>query len=152
MAEHNPILKKLASQFGATHVLDPADLDVPESVRLLTDDLGADVVFQTADYREDDDTENQDAFAITDIYSNTLKRKREKSEACSAISACRSRGTVVNIAPREMYEARKVKFRNHLSVREVQYMGSAGYDVASLKAAVRLMASGDMSLEGMVRE
>lgn len=42
--ERYPVLKKLIAAFGATHVLDPNDMDVPESVRLLTDDTGADVV------------------------------------------------------------------------------------------------------------
>ena len=45
----NLILKKLAVQFGATRVLDPGDIDISESMRLLTDDMGADIVFQISD-------------------------------------------------------------------------------------------------------
>ena len=50
----------------------------------------------------------------------------------------------MNIAPREIYEHRKTKYRNELMMHEVQYMGSAGYDFASLKAAVGLMERGDV--------
>lgn len=130
-------------RFGATHVLDPGDIDVSESVRLLTDDMGADVVFQIAD--------QCDYEATPDVASSTamLKRIKARNAANSAISACRTRGTIVNIAPREMYEDRKSKFRNELMMHEVQYMGSGGYDFASLKAAVGLMERGDVKFEGL---
>ncbi|KAI7973943.1 hypothetical protein EIK77_001354 [Talaromyces pinophilus] len=142
VVEQNPILKRLAVQFGATHVLDPGDIDISESVRLLTDDMGADIVFQISDQCDYEPT--------NDIASSTsmLKRIRARNAANSAISACRTRGTIVNIAPREMYEGRKSKFRNELMMHEVQYMGSAGYDFASLKAAVGLMERGDVKFDG----
>lgn len=133
-------MKRLAIQFGATHVLDPGDIDISESVRLLTDDMGADIVFQV---------DQCDYEPTPDIASNTsmLKRIKARNAANSAISACRTRGTIVNIAPRKMYEDRKSKFRNKLMMHEVQYMGSAGYDFASLKAAVGLMERGDVKFD-----
>jgi threonine dehydrogenase-like Zn-dependent dehydrogenase len=145
VVEQNPLLKRLATQFGATHVLDPRDIDISESVRLLTDDMGADVVFQISDQYDYEPTQD-----IATTSTAILKRRKAKNAAnSSAIAACRTRGTIVNIAPREMYEARKSKFRNELMMHEVQYIGSAGYDFASLKAAVGLMERGDVNFEGI---
>lgn len=145
VVEQNPLLKRLATQFGATHVLDPRDIEISESVRLLTDDMGADVVFQISDQYDYEPTHD-----IATTSTAILKRSKAKNAAnSSAITACRTRGTIVNIAPREMYEARKSKFRNELMMHEVQYMSSAGYDFASLKAAVGLMERGDVNYEGI---
>ncbi|KAF5015625.1 hypothetical protein F66182_12976 [Fusarium sp. NRRL 66182] len=143
VVEQDPILKRLAIQFGATHVLDPGDIDVSEAVRLLTDDMGADVVFQISDQCDYEHTP-----AITSSTA-LLKTIKARNAAQSAISACRTRGTIVNIAPREIYEHRKTKYRNELMMHEVQYMGSAGYDYASLKAAIGLMERGDVQFEGL---
>lgn len=143
VVEQDPILKRLAIQFGATHVLDPGDIDVSEAVRLLTDDIGADVVFQILDQC---DYEHTSAITSSTALFKTI---RARNAAQSAISACRTRGTIVNIAPREIYEHRKTKYRNELMMHEVQYMGSAGYDYASLKAAIGLMERGDVQFEGL---
>jgi threonine dehydrogenase-like Zn-dependent dehydrogenase len=39
--------RRLSKDFGATHILDPQDVDVPETVLRLTDNIGADVLFDT---------------------------------------------------------------------------------------------------------
>lgn len=143
IVEQNPVRKRLAIQYGATHVLDPGDIDVSESVRLLTDDMGADIVFQISDQCDYEPT-----LAISSSTA-MLKAIKTRNAANSAISACRTRGTIVNIAPREMYEHGKSKFRNELMMNEVQYMCSAGYDLSSLKAAVGLMARGDVKFDGI---
>ncbi|EED13450.1 quinone oxidoreductase, putative [Talaromyces stipitatus ATCC 10500] len=145
VVEHHPIWKRLATQFGATHVINPRDIDISESVRLLTDDVGADVVFHIDDqydYEVDQD--------IAAPPSAMLNRSRGMAySATSAISACRTRGTIVNIAPRRMYEASKSKFRNELMMHEVQFVGFAGYDITSLRAALRLIERGDVQFEGL---
>jgi threonine dehydrogenase-like Zn-dependent dehydrogenase len=51
VAEINENRKKLATYFGATHVLDSHQMDVVESVRFLTNDVGADVVYDTEGWR-----------------------------------------------------------------------------------------------------
>ena len=117
VVEQDPILKRLAIQFGATHVLDPGDIDVSEAVRLLTDDMGADVVFQISDQCDYEHTP-----AITSSTA-LLKTIKARNAAQSAISACRTRGTIVNIAPREIYEHRKTKYRNELERGDVQFEG-----------------------------
>lgn len=40
--------KRLALDYGATHIVDLKEVDVPPEVRGLTDTVGADVVFDTA--------------------------------------------------------------------------------------------------------
>lgn len=40
--------RRLSKDFGATHLLNPHNVDVPETVLRLTDNIGADVLFDTA--------------------------------------------------------------------------------------------------------
>jgi NADPH:quinone reductase-like Zn-dependent oxidoreductase len=48
VAELTENRKRFASNYGATHILDPREVDVAAKVRELTDGVGADVVFDTA--------------------------------------------------------------------------------------------------------
>lgn len=63
--------KQLALDFGATDIIDPKEVDVPSRVRGLTDSTGADAIFDTA---------------------------RVEIALNSAIHACRTYGSIINIA------------------------------------------------------
>ena len=63
--------RKLCLYYGATHILDPREVNVAQKTRELTDGIGADVIFDAAGVEE----------AIV-----------------GAIPACGTQGTIVNIA------------------------------------------------------
>lgn len=101
--------KRQAVEFGATDILDPREVDVTKKVRELTDGMGADVIFDTAG---------------VEVALN------------GAICACRSHGTIVNIAVWEKQPAIRV---NDLMYNEVKYTGSALYDEASFQDVIRAL-------------
>lgn len=104
--------RQLAKDFGATHLLDPQNVDVPETVRRLTDNIGADVLFDTAG---------------VEVALN------------GAIPACRNQGTIVNIA---VWEKRPAVSVNKLMYKEVRYMGAALYDNASFEDVIKAISYG----------
>jgi threonine dehydrogenase-like Zn-dependent dehydrogenase len=104
--------KRLALDYGATHIVDPKEVDVPARVRGLTDAVGADVVFDTAGVER----------ALN-----------------SAIHACRTHGAIVNIAVWERSPAIQV---NQLMYHEVNYMGAALYDENSFGGVIEAISNG----------
>ena len=104
--------KKSCIAFGATHILDPREVDVAQRVCELTDDIGADVLFDTAGVEK----------ALID-----------------AIPACRPQGTIVNIAVWERDPSIPV---NKLMYHEVRYMGAALYDEMSFLDTIQAISSG----------
>lgn len=104
--------KEMGKHFGATHVYDPRDVDVPDEVAKITESKGADVVFDTAGVE----------IAINGV-----------------IPACRVHGTIVNIAVWENRPALKV---NDLTYKEVKYMGAALYDEQSFKNVIQALSNG----------
>lgn len=105
--------KAMASNFGAKHIVDPREVDVPARVRELTDDVGADVVFDTAGVEK----------ALN-----------------GAIEACRPHGTIVNIA---VWKKRPTVSVNELMYNEVKYMGAALYDESAFRNVIRALSYGE---------
>jgi len=106
--------KQLARDFGATRVLDPREVDVPEAMQELTSGIGADVIFDTAGVE------------------NALS---------GAIPACRVHETIVNIAVSEKRPAVQV---NNLMYQEVRYIGAALYDETSFQDVIRALSYGEI--------
>ncbi|GKZ26937.1 hypothetical protein AbraIFM66951_008118 [Aspergillus brasiliensis] len=120
VAELTENRKRFASDYGATHILDPREVDVAAKVRELTDGMGADVVFDTAG---------------VEVALN------------GAIAACRTHGTIVNIAVWEKRPAIRV---NDLMYSEVNYTGSALYDESAFREVIRALSYGQLKPERMV--
>lgn len=98
--------KGLSESYGATHILDPREGDIPEAVLKITENTGVDVIFDTAG---------------VEVALNGV------------IPACRVHGTIVNIAVWEKRPAVKI---NDLTYKEVNYMGAALYDEMSFKGVI----------------
>lgn len=108
--------KKLALHYGATHIFDPREVDIPEEALKVTEKKGIDVAFDTAG---------------VEIALNGV------------IPACRVHGTIVNIAVWENKPALKV---NDLTYKEVNYMGAALYDERSFKHVIEALSYGMLVL------
>lgn len=113
VAELTENRKRFASNYGATHILDPREVDVATKARELTDGVGADVVFDTAG---------------VEVALN------------GAIAACRTHGTIINIAVWEKRPAIRV---NELMYSEVNYTGSALYDESAFREVIRALSYGE---------
>ncbi|OOG00637.1 hypothetical protein ASPCADRAFT_38429 [Aspergillus carbonarius ITEM 5010] len=120
VAELTENRKKFASGYGATHVLDPREVDVAAKVRELTNSMGADVIFDTAG---------------VEVALN------------GAIDACRTRGTIVNIAVWEKRPALRV---NDLMYSEINYTGSALYDESAFQNVLQALSYGQLNPEKMI--
>ncbi|KAL4886642.1 chaperonin 10-like protein [Aspergillus karnatakaensis] len=114
--------KQSAKDFGATHILDPREVDIPEKVRELTDGVGADVVFDTAGVEKALD---------------------------GAIQACRVHGTIVNVA---VWEKRPHIRVNEMMYHEVKYIGAALYDEESFESVIEAISKGRIKPEGMITD
>ncbi|KAL2869231.1 uncharacterized protein BJX67DRAFT_22389 [Aspergillus lucknowensis] len=114
--------KKSANDFGATHVLDPTEVDVPDKVRDLTDGIGADVVFDAAG----------------------VERALD-----GAIRACRVHGTIVNVA---VWEKRPSMRVNEMMYHEVRYLGAALYDEKSFQGVIEAISKGQLKPERMITD
>ncbi|PWY94662.1 alcohol dehydrogenase [Aspergillus sclerotioniger CBS 115572] len=120
VAELTANRKKFASGYGATHILDPREVDVAAKVRELTNDMGADVIFDTAG---------------VEVALN------------GAIGACRTHGTIVNIAVWEKRPALRV---NDLMYSEINYTGSALYDESAFQNVLQALSYGQLNPEKMI--
>lgn len=109
--------KKLARDLGATHVINPEEIDAPEKVHQLTGGIGADVLFDTAGVEPALD---------------------------GAISECRAHGTIVNIA---VWEKRPAVDVNDLMYKELNYMGAALYDETSFKDVIKALSDGESEVQ-----
>lgn len=105
--------QRLASEFGATEVLDPGKENIPDRIRSMTHSIGADVIFDTAGVEK----------ALNGV-----------------IPACRTHGAIVNIAVWE--EGPRIHV-NELMYNEVQYIGAALYDETSFKDVIRALNYGE---------
>ncbi|KAL4925087.1 uncharacterized protein BDV17DRAFT_189955 [Aspergillus undulatus] len=114
--------KQNAKDFGATHVLDPRDTDIPEKVHELTNGIGADVVFDTAGVEKALD---------------------------GAIGAVRVHGTIVNVA---VWEKRPHIRVNELMYQEVKYLGAALYDEKSFRSVIEAVSKGLLKPEPMITD
>ncbi|RAL17008.1 uncharacterized protein BO97DRAFT_382208 [Aspergillus homomorphus CBS 101889] len=112
--------KQLARDYGAAHIVDPRETDTATRVRELTDGVGADVIFDTAGV------------------------ERALNEA---IGACRTHGTIVNIAVWEKRPALRV---NDLMYSEVKYTGSALYDESAFMNVIEALNHGQLTPEKMI--
>lgn len=108
--------KQLARHFGATQILDPREIDIPEAVHNLTSGIGADIIFDTAG---------------VEVALN------------GAIRACRVHGTIVNIA---VWEKRPAVQVNDLMYQEVKYIGAALYDETSFQDVIKALSYGQFAL------
>lgn len=108
--------KQLAREFGATNIVDPREVDPPARVRGLTGSVGADVIFDTAGVQ---------------VALN------------SAIHACRTHGSIVNIAVWEKSPNVEV---NELMYHEVNYMGAALYDEEAFQSVIQAISDGKFDL------
>ena len=106
--------KKLCIECGASDILDPREVDVPQRVRELTNGVGADVIFDAAGV--------------------------EKA-LLGAIPACRAQGTIVNIAVWEHKPSIPV---NQLMYNELRYQGAALYDEMSFVDTIRAIEYGTL--------
>lgn len=104
--------KELARSYGATDILDPREVDIPETVHRITENQGVDVIFDSAG---------------VEVALNGV------------IPACRVHGTIVNIAVWAKRPAVKV---NDITYNEVNYMGAALYDETSFKDVIRALSYG----------
>ncbi|RAK97547.1 uncharacterized protein BO80DRAFT_389620 [Aspergillus ibericus CBS 121593] len=120
VAELTENRKKFASEYGATHILDPREVDVAAKVRELTNGVGADVIFDTAG---------------VEVALN------------GAIRASRTHGTIVNIA---VWEKRPALQVNELMYSEVNYTGSALYDESAFDNVIRALSYGQLNPERMI--
>ncbi|GAD93333.1 alcohol dehydrogenase [Paecilomyces variotii No. 5] len=120
VAEVTDSRKAFAQEFGATHVLDPREVDVPSKVKELTDDIGADVVF--------------DAAGVEGALN-------------SAIPACRTHGTIVNVA---VWEKRPHLDVNELMYKEIKYTGAALYDESAFTNVIQAFCYGQLKPEKMI--
>ncbi|KAJ5718478.1 hypothetical protein N7488_004124 [Penicillium malachiteum] len=111
--------QKLCGEYGATNILDPREVDIASRVRELTDGVGADVIFDAAGVEK----------ALLD-----------------AIPACRTQGTIVNVAVWEKDPAIPV---NQLMYKELRYMGAALYDEISFLDVIRAISHGHLTPENM---
>ncbi|KAJ5924566.1 hypothetical protein N7466_008753 [Penicillium verhagenii] len=112
--------QRLCTELGATHILDPCEVDVASRVRELTGGIGADVIFDTAGV--------------------------EKA-LIGAIPACKAQGTIVNIAVWEKKPAIPV---NQLMYNELRYMGAALYDEKSFLDVMQAISDGQLEPERMI--
>lgn len=112
VAEVTENRKIFSWEFGATHVLDPNEVDIPDKVKELTNNIGADVVF--------------DAAGVEGALN-------------SAIPACRTHGTIVNVA---VWEKRPHLNVNDLMYREIQYTGAALYDESAFQNVIQALCHG----------
>lgn len=104
--------KRFALEYGATHVLDPSQVDVAGKVREITNGIGADVIYDTAG---------------VEIALN------------SAIRACRTHGSIVNIA---VWQKRPAIHVNDLMYHEIKYEGATLYDEESFRDVIRALSYG----------
>lgn len=113
-AEIAPARQKFASQFGATHVLDPSKEDVvARSRELCGGEAGPDIVFDCAGV------------------AATLKT------ACTAI---KSRGTVVNVA---IWHGAVPFDPNMLVFKEGKYLAVLGYQKVDFEAVLSALERGE---------
>ena len=105
--------KELARQYGATHIFDPKETDIPKAVSDLTDGLGVEIVFDTAG---------------VEIALNGIS------------DATQVQGTIVNIA---VWEKRPAIDVNDLMYREINYMGATLYDEASFQEVIENLHTGE---------
>lgn len=116
LAEKMDSRKRFAADYGATHVLDPGEVNVAAQVRDITKGVGADIVYDTAGVE----------IALD-----------------GAIDACRTHGTIVNIAVWEKRPAIRV---NDLMYHEVRYVGATLYDEESFRDVIRALSYGKLQL------
>lgn len=107
LAEKMDSRKRFATDYSATHVLDPGEVNVATQVRDITKGVGADIVYDTAGVE----------IALD-----------------GAIDACRTHGTIVKIAVWEKRPAIRV---NDLMHHEVRYVGATLYDEESFQDVIR---------------
>lgn len=112
VAEMMESRKQFAMDYGATHVLDPSKVNVARKVREITNDIGADVVYDTAG---------------VEIALN------------GAIHACRTHGSIVNIA---VWQKRPAIQVNDLMYHEIKYEGATLYDEQSFQDVIRALSYG----------
>ncbi|KAJ6034433.1 hypothetical protein N7460_008608 [Penicillium canescens] len=112
--------KKLCLQYGATHMVDPRKENVAQMTRELTNGVGADIIFDTAGVEK----------ALLD-----------------AIPACRTQGTIVNIA---VWEKRPSFPVNQLMYNEIRYVGAALYDETSFLDTIQALSDGHLNPEAMI--
>ncbi|BCR90270.1 uncharacterized protein ACHE_60156A [Aspergillus chevalieri] len=112
--------KRFALEYGATHVLDPSQVDVAGKVREITNGIGADVIYDTAG---------------VEIALN------------SAIRACRTHGSIVNIA---VWQKRPAIHVNDLMYHEIKYEGATLYDEESFRDVIRALSYGQLQPEKMI--
>lgn len=108
--------KEMANDFGATDILDPREVDIPEAVHKITDNKGVDVIFDTAG---------------VEVALNGV------------IPAARVHGTIVNIA---VWEKKPAVMVNDMTYKEVNYMGAALYDEASFRNVIEALNYGEFFL------
>ncbi|KAJ5225594.1 hypothetical protein N7468_006819 [Penicillium chermesinum] len=112
--------KKLAETFGATHTLDPREVDIPKEAHVITEDKGVDLVFDTAGIQG----------ALNGV-----------------IPACKAHGTIVNIAVWEKSPNVQV---NDLMYHEINYMGAALYDENAFTEVIEALAEGKLQPQKMI--
>ncbi|KAL9024293.1 MAG: hypothetical protein Q9196_006621 [Gyalolechia fulgens] len=119
-SEVSPRRKDFAKEFGAHHVLDPAEDDIVARVREICGGVGADVAFDAAG-----------AQAALD----------------QALKAIRAQGTLVNIA---VWEKPAQLQMNDLVFRERKYIGVTTYVAGDFKEVLDAIASGTLQPEPMI--
>ncbi|KAL1863526.1 hypothetical protein Plec18167_000619 [Paecilomyces lecythidis] len=120
VAEVSPQRQIFAKQLGATHVLDPTQVDVVSKVREMTDDAGADVSFDCAGVQAGFDT---------------------------AISGIRTRGTVVIVS---LWEKKPLIDAFQIVSEEKHVIGAAICEPGDFEAVIEAIASGKLDPSPMI--
>ncbi|KAJ9661738.1 hypothetical protein H2201_006409 [Coniosporium apollinis] len=120
VSEVAPARQQFAREFGAHHVLDPRENDLVAMTKELSDENGADVVFDCAGVPA----------SIT--------------TACQSV---KSRGTVVNVA---IWEKEIPFNPNMLVFREAKYTAVLGYQRKDFEAVIEALGSGQLQPSRMI--
>lgn len=120
VSELSPKRKEFAKEFGATHVLDPREVDIVAECRRLCDGQGVHCVFDAAGVQAGLD---------------------------QAIHAVRALGTIVNIA---VWEKPCTIFPNDLVFKERKYIFVATYRLGDFQEVLNAISSGKIKPERMI--
>ncbi|KAJ5714620.1 uncharacterized protein N7483_011801 [Penicillium malachiteum] len=112
--------KRLCGEYGATNILDPREVEIASRVRELTGGVGADMIFDAAGVDK----------ALLD-----------------AIPACRTQGTIVNVA---VWKKNPTIPVNQVMHNRMRYMGAALYDEMSFLDVIRAISHGHLRPENMI--
>jgi threonine dehydrogenase-like Zn-dependent dehydrogenase len=130
LSEISPARKALASELGATQVLDPSQEDVAATCRKAFDNEGAHVVFDCAGVR-----------SMNPIHHICTDRSIQQVQASidTALQSTRARATIVNVA---VWEKNPIIRMNALTFKEKVYKGCAAPEHQDFVSVMKALEDG----------